>query len=48
MEMERLQKEKDLDHERRERVEYRRAQAVMLNMFMMAMVGRYLSAEDSP
>jgi hypothetical protein len=48
MEMERLQKEKDQEDERKERAEDRRAQASMMNMFMMAIVGRYFSAEESP
>jgi hypothetical protein len=46
--MEMLQKENDCDDEKRERVEDERAQAAMMNMFMMAVVGRSLSAEDSP
>jgi hypothetical protein len=44
--MEMLQKEKDRDDERRERAKVRRAQAVMMDMFIMAMVGRSFSAED--
>ncbi len=45
--MERLQKERDMDDERRERAKDKRAQAIMMNTFMMAN-GRSLSAEDSP
>jgi hypothetical protein len=45
MELERLQKEKDREDDRRERGKDRRAQASMMNM---AMVGRSFSAEDSP
>jgi hypothetical protein len=48
MEMERLQKEKDREDERKERAYDRRAQASMMNMFMMAIVRRSFSAEDSP
>jgi hypothetical protein len=43
MEMETLQKEKGQEDERKERAEGRMAQASM-----MAMVGRYFSAEESP
>jgi hypothetical protein len=48
MEMERLQKEKDQEAERRERAKDRRAQASMMNMLMMAMVDRSFIAEGSP
>jgi len=43
-EIEKLQKEKEREDERKERAEDRRAQAAMMNMFMIAIMGRSVSA----
>jgi hypothetical protein len=40
--------ETDQEYERKERAEDRRAQASMMGTFMMAMIGRSFSAEESP
>jgi hypothetical protein len=41
-------RERERDEERKERAEERKAQRDMMNMFMMAFVGRSMSNDDSP
>lgn len=48
LEAEKLERERERDEERKERAEERKAQRDMMNMFMMAFVGRTMSSDDSP
>jgi hypothetical protein len=41
-------RDRERDEERKERAEERKAQRDMMNMFMMAFVGRSMSSDDSP
>ena len=48
LEEEKWERERERDEERKERAEERKAQHDMMNMFMMAFVGRSMSNDDSP
>ena len=48
LEDERRERDRERDEERKERAEERKAQRDMMNMFMMGFVGRSMSSDDSP
>jgi hypothetical protein len=48
LEDERRERDRERDEERKERAEERKAQHDMMNMIMMAFVGRLMSSDDSP